>query len=166
MPDTKLSEIISLVINGDIVIIPTESAYCYAADPFNKTAVEKLKELNNSQTTKQDIKILIGDLNDVPNLLESIEPFEEQKAIELWPSENSITFQNPSKWLSKDLLNKDKHLALRLPSEEFILEILHNIGQPLAIIPIYKNETIVRDSLYLKNCELPYLKVPHTLIKR
>ncbi|MCP4355066.1 MAG: hypothetical protein GY793_05425 [Proteobacteria bacterium] len=158
-----LNEIVSTVINGGVVIIPTEFAYCYAADPFSKSAVKALKELNNSQDVKQEITILVGDLDDMPNLLESIEPTEEQKAIEHWPSEKTILFSHPSKWLSKDLYYQGKDLVLRLPAENFVLEILHAIGQPLATIAVCEKSNLVRNSLSLKNSEHPYLKVQQSL---
>jgi len=160
---SNLSEIVSTVISGGIIIIPTEFAYCYAVDPLNKSAVKKLIELNKFQDIKQEINILVGDLNDVPNLLESIEPSEEQNAIKTWPSEKAILFSHPSKWLSKDLYYQEKNLALRLPTEPFVLEILHAIGQPLATIAIYDKNNLVRNSLSLKNSEYPYLKVQQSL---
>lgn len=159
----ELAKIVSLIINGEIVIIPTEYAYVYACDPFNEEAILKLKTLNDSQKINQTPTILVGDLKDIPNLLQSFEPDEEQKAVQHWAGNVNIEFRHPSAWLNKNLLSKDKKVTLRLPEQDYVLEILHSVGQPLATIDMYYETRLVRDSLALKNSEITFLKTQNSL---
>lgn len=159
----ELAKIVSLIINGEVVIIPTEYAYVYACDPFNEEAITRLKTLNKSQEINQTPTILVGDLKDIPNLLQSFEPDEEQKAVKNWAGNVNIEFKHPSNWLNKELLSKDKKATLRLPEQDYVLEILHSVGQPLATIDMYDETRLVRDSLALKNSKIPFLKTPHSL---
>lgn len=160
---SELSKAISLIIKGEVVVIPTEASYCYVVDPFNQKAVEKLKELKDLQNIDQEITILIGDLQDLTSLVESIDSKEEKKVMKYWPGENSIVFSYPSNILNKELLYKNKNVLLRLPAEDFVLEVLHGVGQPLACINIYDEQVLIRNSLHFKNSEKHYLKVTQSL---
>lgn len=160
---SDLSQAISHIIKGNVVIIPTECSYCYVADPFNKQAIDKLDIIKKSQQVAQEYSILIGDLEELTSLVQSVDSTEEDKIMQNWPGETTILLNYPSTILDKRLLYKNKQVALRLPKEDFILEILHGVGQPLACFNTYDEERLIKDSLHFKNSDYFCLKILNSL---
>ena len=80
-----LQQAVSLLIKGEVIVLPVEGTYCFVADPFNATAVEKLAAIALQQTVKQQPVMLVGDFEDLPRLVNGFSDTEEQNILNNWP---------------------------------------------------------------------------------
>ena len=158
-----LEQAVGSIIRGEVIIAPAEGCYVFMCDPFNTLAVNKcLMHVRTLQVQDEPV-ILLGDLEDLPRLLNSVSSDEEQKVMNNWPGDANILFAEPNDFVNKKFLNKENQLALRLPAADYMLEILHAVGQPLLAFNIYKGQMPAKDKQDLYDFDLLTLKNARTL---
>lgn len=169
-----LQQAVSLLIKGEVIVIPVEGTYCYVADPFNELAVNKLIALRDAQKVKDQLIMLVGDLEDLHRFVGGFSDIEEQTIMQNWPGDSTICFEhiqqgvNPKlHYLANNNDDKDtkntKKIALRIPSSDYILEVLHSVGQPLASIIVYNEQNVAKNRHDLAGIKNHILKVPNSL---
>jgi L-threonylcarbamoyladenylate synthase len=158
----SLAEVVKSFIQGDVVVIPTESSYCYIADPFNNKAIAELLKLYSEQKQNSKPAILIGDLSELASIVQNIDSSVEEKVINNWPGEVSLLFK-PLDFIDRALLYDNKNIAIRLPEEPYVLEILHALGQPAACIHIYDGENLAYKTSDLRSINKEKLEISNYL---
>jgi len=115
---------------GDLVVVPTDTVYGVAADAFNPAAVQKLLDAKG-RTRQSPPPVLIPGIPTM-DALAAIVPFEARALVkELWPGALTIILPAQSS-LAWDLGETRGTVALRMPSNRIILELLSETG-PLAV---------------------------------
>tara|TARA_Y100001960_G_C14770843_1_gene879914 strand:+ start:2851 stop:3354 length:504 start_codon:yes stop_codon:yes gene_type:complete len=155
-----LQKAVSLLIKGEVIVLPVEGTYCYVADPFNETAVSKLMALK-SQHAKP--VMLIGDLEDLPRFVNGFSDTEEQAIMNNWPGEVTICFASIQQGVNTKLQYGNKKIALRVPSSDYVLEVLHAVGQPLASLVVYNENMPAKDRRDLFGIDNFTLRIPNSL---
>lgn len=155
-----LQQAISLLIKGEVIVLPVEGTYCYVADPFNQDAVNKLSALT---TEKSKPIMLVGDLDDLPRFVNGFSDTEEQAIMNNWPSDVTICFASIQYGVNEKLLRENKKIALRVPSSDYMLEVLHAVGQPLASLVIYNDNMPAKDRRDLFGIDNFILRLPSSL---
>lgn len=161
----QLQQAISLLIKGDVIVLPVEGTYCFVADPFNAQAVEKLTAIALSQDVevKPEPVILVGDIEDLPRLVNGFSDTEENNIMNNWPSDNTLLFNSVQLGFSPKLKFKGNQIALRMPSTDYMLEVLHSVGQPLASFVVYNGQMPAKDKRDLYGIDNFILKLPTSL---
>lgn len=158
-----LQQAISLLIKGEVIVLPVEGTYCYVADPFNDEAVNKLIALKLAQKVNADPIMLVGDLEDLPRFIDSFSDTDEHTIMNNWPSDKTICFEHVQYGVNPKLKYKSKKIAMRMPSSDYILEVLHAVGQPLASIVVYDEQMPAKDRRGLYGVDEFILKIPNSL---
>jgi len=158
-----LQQAISLLIKGEVIVLPVEGTYCYVADPFNPKAIDKLIALKTSQEVKTEAIMLVGDLEDLPRFVNGFSSIEEEKIMSNWPSDKTIVFNSVQMGVNDKLKYKGKQMALRMPSSDYMLEVLHSVGQPLASVVVYDEQMPAKDKRNLYGIDNFILKLPMSL---
>lgn len=159
----NLQQAISLLIKGEVIVLPVEGTYCYVADPFNDIAVNKLIALQAGQKVKAQAVMLVGDLEDLPRFVNGFSDTEEQAIMNNWPSDITISFASVQQYVNKNLLTANKKVALRIPASEYMLEVLHGVGQPLASVVLYNESMPAKDKRDLYGIDEFILRLPSSL---
>lgn len=155
-----LQQAVSLLIKGEVIVLPVEGSYCYVADPFNKLAVNKLMALKAEYAKPV---LLVGDLDDLPRLVNGFSDTEEQAIVNNWPGDTTICFSQVQQGVDSKLLLANKKIALRVPSSDYVLEVLHAVGQPLASLVVYNANMPAKDRRDLLGIDNFILKIPNSL---
>lgn len=122
--------IVKKLIQGKIVVMPTDTIYGIAGSALNKKAVERIYKLRKRNPKKPFI-ILISKLDDL-NLF-GIKLTEKQKEFlqKNWPNPLSVvlpSFGDEFKYLHRGT----NSLAFRMPKDQNLLEILRKTGPLVA----------------------------------
>lgn len=119
----NFDEIIKVLRKGGIVTHPTDTCYGLACDPFNEEAVKKLYKLKGMPREKP-LTWMVGSFAEARKIVNF-----SQKAIELasegWPG--ALTLVVPGKL---HMVNGEWQ-GLRVPGDDFTLELLKRWGGPL-----------------------------------
>ncbi len=127
--ETELVEAISLLKNGGVVVVPTETAYGLAADATNPEAVERVQKIKGREAWKTP-----------PLIVDSVEMAEQyleitpklRKLVEThWPGPLTIIGQAKESKLSKQVIREDGTIAVRVSSNDVVRQISTILSVPI-----------------------------------
>ncbi len=123
-------EIIEIIKNGGIGVIPTDTMYGIVGDAMNKKTVERIYVVRKRTPTKPLI-ILISDISDLKMFNIKIDAELEKKLGKLWPNKVSIIL--PCKQKKFEYLHRGTNkLAFRLPKDKKLREFINATGPIVA----------------------------------
>ncbi len=127
---TDLQHARELILNGQIVSIPTETVYGLAADANNEDAVCEIFKAKNRPTTNP----LILHFDSLATALPYITNFPsifEKLHTQFCPG--PLTFVVPKSTLVSDLITGGQNtVAIRFPKHPILQQLLKELGRPLA----------------------------------
>lgn len=126
----NLSKIISLIKDGKVGVMPTDTIYGIVGSALNPQTVEKIYKLRKRAKNKPFI-ILISSLNDLDHF--NIQLTEKQRKFlqKIWPNPVSVILPCPDDaW--KYLHRGTKTLAFRIPKSPWLIKMLKKAGPLVA----------------------------------
>ncbi|WP_411699906.1 L-threonylcarbamoyladenylate synthase [Conyzicola sp.] len=120
----------SAIGKGELVVLPTDTVYGVAADAFNPKAVTRLLEAKG-RGRQSPPPVLIPGIPTLDALAETVPDEVRALVAAFWPG--GLTVILPARAsLNWDLGDTNGTVALRMPSNRVVLEILSETG-PLAV---------------------------------
>jgi tRNA threonylcarbamoyl adenosine modification protein (Sua5/YciO/YrdC/YwlC family) len=120
----------SAIGKGELVVLPTDTVYGVAADAFNPKAVARLLAAKG-RGRQSPPPVLIPGIPTLDALAETVPDEVRALVAAFWPGGLTVILPARSS-LNWDLGDTDGTVALRMPSNRVVLEILSETG-PLAV---------------------------------
>lgn len=120
----------SAVLNGELVVLPTDTVYGIGADAFSPQAVTRLLAAKG-RGRDMPSPVLVGTVRAATALVEDLGPFGQQLIDEFWPGGLTIVCR-ATRSLSWDLGDTKGTVAIRMPEDNVALELLRETG-PMAV---------------------------------
>jgi L-threonylcarbamoyladenylate synthase len=128
--DRGIAAAAAAIKRGELVVLPTESAYGLAADPFSPKAMRALREAKG-RGDDLPVGVLVGALRTVDGLASGVTP-EGRALIEaFWPGPLTLVVREQPT-LAWDIARGAGHISLRMPLHPVTLAVLAATG-PLAV---------------------------------
>ncbi len=125
-----IAQAVSLLQEGEVVAIPTETVYGLAANALNAVAVAKVFEVKNRPTFNPLI-VHVASIADVETYSGTFPDQAKRLAKKFWPG--PLTLILPKRNLIPDLVTAGLDtVGLRCPDHELTRELLSQLGFPLA----------------------------------
>jgi len=123
-------QVIKVLQQGGLVVMPTDTIYGICADALNSAAVERLYQVRKRTPTKPLI-VLIADMGDLKHF--QIVPTSAQSAFleKNWPASLSVILPCLSEQFAY-LHRGTKTLAIRLPADEGLRSLIRQTGPLVA----------------------------------
>jgi L-threonylcarbamoyladenylate synthase len=118
------------VLNGELVVLPTDTVYGVGADAFSPQAVARLLAAKG-RGRDMPSPVLVGTVRAATALVEDLGPFGQQLIDEFWPGGLTIVCR-AARSLSWDLGDTKGTVAVRMPEDDLALELLRETG-PMAV---------------------------------
>ncbi len=126
----SLAQAISLLKQGEVVAIPTETVYGLAADATNPTALKKIYEIKERPQTNPLI-VHLADVTQVNRWAAEFPLLAQKIAHAFWPGPLTLVLEaKPA--VSGILTANQPTIALRVPNHPVALELLQKTGLALA----------------------------------
>jgi len=125
---TALTEAITVLRNGGLVAIPTDTVYGLAAMITNGPAIDRLYQAKERSLQKA-IAVLIGSLDQIDQVVGYFSEDAHRLARRYWPG--ALTLVVPQHPGLPANLSPTPTIGVRMPDHAFTLELLRQIG-PLA----------------------------------
>jgi tRNA threonylcarbamoyl adenosine modification protein (Sua5/YciO/YrdC/YwlC family) len=118
------------IAQGDLVLLPTDTVYGVAADPFTPAAVTGLLAAKN-RGRAMPVPVLIGEASTLSGLVVRLPAVANELAQKFWPGGLTLVVEHaPS--LAWDLGDAEGTVAVRLPDDAVARDLLRRTG-PLAV---------------------------------
>ena len=182
----KLDDIVKIINDGGIAIIPTETVYGIICKVNNDQAINQIYEIKG-RANNQPLQMLIADEQDTFKYMNN-EPLAK-KLINYWPG--SLTAIVPANQLSIDTISNqliyEGGVGLRCPNDELARLIINKVGgavaatsanisqeipskEPSVINDVFKNKLIILDDGIRENVSgstvISYISNPPKLIRQ
>lgn len=119
----KASEVIS---SGGVIAFRTDTFYGLGADPFNRAAVARVRELKGREDNKP-ILLLISDLDQVERLISARSDRFNIAARKFWPGTLTIVGTAVAA-LPEEITSGTGTVGVRLPADESVRELVRDCG--------------------------------------
>ncbi len=124
----KIKKIVSTLINGGIIIYPTDTCYGIGADIFNKKAIERIYTIKGVPKTTP-FSFVCCDLTDISKYAR-VSDYAYRVLKRLLPGPYTFILEG-SKQVPKMMLTKRHTVGIRLPDHPICLAITKELGHPL-----------------------------------
>ena len=128
--DNEISRIQAseIIQRGGVIAFRTDTFYGLGADPFDRAAIARIKELKGREDDKP-ILLLISDADEVDRFIE--EPVRFKKiAIARWPAPLTLIGVSRSE-VPAELTSGTNSLGVRLPDDESVRALVRTCGGAL-----------------------------------
>lgn len=115
-----------VVGRGGVIAFRTDTFYGLGANPFNPSAIQKIKRLKGREEHKP-ILVLISDRAHLPRLIPRTSPFFEQLSQKFWPGALTIIGEAAAD-VPNDLTAGTKTLGVRLPDDDKVRAFVESCG--------------------------------------
>ncbi|MBI2024169.1 threonylcarbamoyl-AMP synthase [Candidatus Giovannonibacteria bacterium] len=115
-----LKEVLKVLKTGGIAVIPTDTVYGFVADAANSEGVEKIYKIKKRPPEK--LFPIFVDSIPMAKTLVSISDRQGAFLLEVWPGKVTCVLESVISGT----------LGLRMPDDDFILELLQKFGHPLS----------------------------------
>jgi tRNA threonylcarbamoyl adenosine modification protein (Sua5/YciO/YrdC/YwlC family) len=125
-----LAAAVTAVLNGELVVLPTDTVYGLGTDAFSPTAVTRLL---NAKGRGRDMPppVLVGTVRAATALVEDLGPDGHRLIDEFWPGALTIVCR-AARTLNWDLGDTRGTVAVRMPEDAVALDLLRETG-PMAV---------------------------------
>lgn len=125
-----LSAAATVVLRGELVVLPTDTVYGLGADAFSPTAVARLLAAKG-RGRDMPPPVLVGTVRAAAALVEDMGEYGQQLIDEFWPGGLTIVCR-AARTLSWDLGDTKGTVAIRMPEDPVALDLLRETG-PMAV---------------------------------
>ncbi|MDP3666651.1 MAG: L-threonylcarbamoyladenylate synthase [Sediminibacterium sp.] len=125
-----IKTVIECLLDGGIIIYPTDTIYGLGCDIFQHKAIERIARIKNIDPAKAQLSFVCYDLSDLSKYTKSISTPLYRLLKEYLPG--AYTFILPaSKEVPKILHSKKNTIGLRVPDNTIARTIVRELGHPL-----------------------------------
>ncbi|OPY12444.1 MAG: Threonylcarbamoyl-AMP synthase [Syntrophus sp. PtaB.Bin001] len=128
-PQTRLIKKVSdILLDGGIVIYPTDTVYGLGCNLFNKRGIEKIYEIKK-RSKKQPLSFICADLKDISKYAQ-VTDFAYKTMKRYLPGPYTFILQ-ASRVVPKIILPKRQTTGIRIPDNRICMALVAELGQPI-----------------------------------
>jgi tRNA threonylcarbamoyl adenosine modification protein (Sua5/YciO/YrdC/YwlC family) len=129
------------LLDGGVIIYPTDTLYGFGCNIFKPKAIERIAKIKNIEVSKNTFSIICHSISQIADYAKPIDNHYFKIIKRCLPGPFTFILEANNK-IPKHLHRKNKHVGLRIPDNNIVSELIHNLGNPLmsSSIPIINNE--------------------------
>ncbi|KAF0195666.1 MAG: Sua5/YciO/YrdC/YwlC family protein [Bacteroidetes bacterium] len=152
--EKQIRTVVECLMDGGIIIYPTDTVYGIGCDIFKSKAVEKVAQIKGINAAKANFSFICNDLSQLADYCKPInnEVFKLMRKNLPGP----FTFiLNANNNVPKLIQSKKKTVGIRIPDNNIPLEIVRELGHPIMSTSVHDDDEILE---YTTDPELIYEK--------
>ena len=119
----------SVIRNGGVVAIPTDTLYGLAADPFSPAAISRLFSVKG-RSAERAVALVASDISQVIAQLGELSPVARRLASKYWPGPLTLLVPRPAS-IPADLTGGGDQVGVRVPDHPVTRELCKRCGHLL-----------------------------------
>lgn len=142
--DRIISQIVESLKKGGVIIFPTDTVYALGCDLYNKKGLQDLTKLKGVKPGKANFSIICKDFSDISNYVKNLPRPVFKLLKQNLPG--PFTFILPATNEIPKLFDSNrKEIGIRIPNNQIILEIVKELGNPVAVTSLHNEEDIIQE---------------------
>ncbi len=143
--DSRLiKQAVEVLKKGGVIIFPTDTVYSMGCDLFNKKALNNLAKLKDIKLSKAQFSIICHDLSHLSDYVKQIDRPIFKLLKQSLPG--PFTFiMNATNEIPRLFDTNRKEIGIRIPDNNIILEIVRELGNPIATTSLHNQEDEIMD---------------------
>lgn len=125
----NIEELVEIINNGNLAIVPTDTVYGIIADASNESAVNKVFEAKRRNYTKPLI-IMISNMDMLYRYVDNLSDLELNLINRFWPGKLTILFKKNDK-LPGLINNNGEYIGIRFPDNKDLIDLMNRLNKPL-----------------------------------
>ena len=126
----KISDAAQAILNGDLVIFPTETVYGLGANGLDSEAVNKIF-FAKGRNSDNPLILHIADFKMLDRVAQNISPLEKELMTKFWPGPLTIIL-NKKEVVPNNVSAGLNTVGVRMPKNPIALELIKQAGIPIA----------------------------------
>ncbi len=155
----KIRQVVDILLNGGLIVYPTDTVYGLGCNLMNKKAIERLCHVLDIQPHKLDLSFICKDLSQISEYVRRIDTPVFKILKKALPGPFTFILESSGK-VPKILNVNKKTVGIRIPDHAVPAMIVDLLGNPLITASI-KNEDLIRE--YTTDPEEMYEDLKHVV---
>ena len=122
-------QVANIISGGGIIAFRTDTLYGLGADPVNREAVRRIKQLKGREENKP-ILIVVSDYDQLHRFIDDVSPAFELLAKHFWPGALTL-IGRASANITEEITAGTKTVGVRLPDDDRVRAIVRSCGGAL-----------------------------------
>jgi len=143
-PDQRqIDQIISMLNNGGIIVVPTDTIYAFAASINSKKGLEKLAKIKNVKLKKSQFSLICHDLSEISTYTKPMDRKVFRTMKNAFPGPFTFIL-NATNHVSKLFGSNKKEVGIRVPNHGLTRAIVKSLGHPLVSSSVLDDDEIIK----------------------
>lgn len=122
-----MDEILKVLEEGKLVILPTDTVYGIHADALNEDAIKRVDDAKHSNKPHL---MLVSSIDMLEQYVEELSDLQRKVVNKYWPNTLTILFKKNDK-VSDELTKGSEYIGVRMPNNKFLLELISKFRRPI-----------------------------------
>ncbi len=145
-----LQKVVDSLKNGEVVILPTDTIYCFAADLTKARALEEMAKLKGVSIKEADFSFLFSDLSHLSDYTLQFDTSVYKVLKRGIPGPFTFILK-ANKKIPKIFGKRKDTVGIRVPDNSIVKQVIERLGHPLATTSIKSKDEILE---YITDPEL------------
>jgi tRNA threonylcarbamoyl adenosine modification protein (Sua5/YciO/YrdC/YwlC family) len=134
-----IKQAVDLLKKGGVIIFPTDTVYSMGCDLYSKKGLNDLAALKGVKLNKASFSIICHDLSNLSEYVRQIDRSIFKLLKQALPGPFTFILQ-ASNEVPKLFDSNKKEIGIRIPDNEIILEIVRQLGNPIATTSLHNDD--------------------------
>lgn len=139
-----IQQAVDILKKGGIIIFPTDTVYSMGCDLFNKKALNELAKMKGLKLNKTNFSIICSDMSDLSDYVKQIDRPTFKLLKQSLPGPFTFIL-NATSEVPRLFDSNRKEIGIRIPNNEIILEIVRQLGNPIATTSLHNDDDAILD---------------------
>lgn len=139
-----IKQAVEILQKGGIIIFPTDTVYSMGCDLFNKKALNNLARLKDVKLSKSNFSIICHDLSNLSDYVKQIDRPTFKLLKQSLPGPFTFIL-NATNEIPRLFDTNKKEIGIRIPNNEIILNIVKELGNPIATTSLHNQDDEILD---------------------
>tara|TARA_R110002072_G_scaffold302402_1_gene485095 strand:+ start:21468 stop:22079 length:612 start_codon:yes stop_codon:yes gene_type:complete len=139
-----IQQAVSILRQGGLIIFPTDTVYAIGCDLNNKKALNTLATYKGVKLKKANFSIICHDLSQISEYVKHIDRPTYKLLNKSLPGPFTFILTATSEIPRRFDTNR-KEVGIRIPDNQIILEIVKELGNPIATSSLHDNEDEIKN---------------------
>lgn len=142
-PDQRqIDQIVSMLNNGGIIVVPTDTIYAFAASINSKKGLEKLAKIKNVKLKKSQFSLICHDLSEISTYTKPMDRKVFRTMKNAFPGPFTFIL-NATNHVAKLFGSNKKEVGIRVPNHGLTRAIVKSLGHPLVSSSVHDDDDII-----------------------